>query len=66
MFLLMCGDTYYPRARTDDWKRCYSTWSEARAAITGDIGAYSFEGRRFDWFCIVDLHDWIVSTDVTG
>jgi hypothetical protein len=35
MFLVFCGDTYYPRGGGDDYKHCFLTKEEAEAYCVG-------------------------------
>ncbi len=64
-FLLMAGDWYYPTAKTGDWIGCYTkedipkvTLIENKSGRYTDV-QYLINGRKYDWYEIVDLRKWV-------
>jgi hypothetical protein len=67
-FLLIAGDGYYPSERTGDWVGCFETEEKAmekvkivdHVARTGIIYSSIYvDGEHKDWFCVVNLDDWM-------
>lgn len=72
-FLLIAGDSLYPRSGTKNWIGCYKTVEEIKEKIkeeehfaTSNRGKEEYifstceiDGQRYDWYCIVDLRDWV-------
>lgn len=68
LFLLIAGHSYYPEGGTEDWIGTFSTKEEAEAKVikAGDVLVehemyyrYIIDKIGYDWYCIVDLRDWI-------
>lgn len=58
-YLLIAGEQYYPSAGTRDWRGCFETQEEAEGQVSIDDNGYPvIEGRRHDWYHIVDLDEW--------
>lgn len=58
-FLLIAGDNYYPSAYTDDWIESYTTYQDAKNAVSLSGDKIIINNRKYDWFDIVDLREWI-------
>lgn len=65
LFLLIAGSKYYPSYDTDDWIDTYLTREEAEKEVvklydlSGNQRGYKIKGINYDWYCIVDLRDWV-------
>ena len=58
--LLIAGDNYYPSADTGDWIGCFPTVDEAKSKVTLENYRVIISGRKYDWYEIVDLRDWVI------
>ena len=67
-FLLIAGEDYYPRGKTDDWIGCFSTREEAENTIIKE--PFEYKGKTLfryktndtdyvDWYDIIDLEEWM-------
>ncbi len=62
-FLLIAGEYFYPESGTSDWIDTFASEKEAQdqvkvinEVIPGDV---EINGKRYDWYKIVDLKEWI-------
>lgn len=70
-FLLIAGDNFYPCSGTGDWIGTFETREEIEKTITKVSpyhNCYNFQrgDRRFDWYEIVDLRNWINDNEQTN
>lgn len=58
--LLIAGDNFYPSADTGDWIGCFPTVEAAKSKVTSaEEDRVIINGRKYDWYDIVDLRDWV-------
>lgn len=69
-FLLIAGDSYYPRSGTRDWIDIFETQEEAESIVERKMlpsyntrshheTQFIINGAKYDWYDIVDLREWI-------
>lgn len=60
-YLLIVGENYYPCSGTDDWIGCFETYEEALSQFKqdGEYGFIWYNGKRYDWYDIINLEEWI-------
>lgn len=57
-YLLTAGYHCYPGSGTQDWIGCYATEEDAKE-VAEKLKNEDDEYGSYDWFCIVDLKEWM-------